>query len=114
MSCRKDVDGVVENIGWTEVFTDFVGTKHYEEKWLFGLGHAMAQAVSRRPLRARVRARVNSVGFVVDKVALGQIFLRVLRFLPCQNHSTVGSTFPKIKKNSSFIHSSIRGRTIGP
>jgi hypothetical protein len=39
------------------------------------LGRAMAQAVSRRPLiaAARVRARVNPVGFVVDKVALGHI-----------------------------------------
>jgi hypothetical protein len=44
----------------------------------------MAQAVSRRPLTAatRVRARVNPVGFVVDKVALGQVFLRVLQFSP--------------------------------
>jgi hypothetical protein len=44
----------------------------------------MAQAVSRRPLTsaARFRARVNPVGFVVDKVALGQAFLRVLRFSP--------------------------------
>jgi hypothetical protein len=38
----------------------------------------MAQAVSRRPLTAA--ARVNPVGFVVDKVALGQGFLRDLRF----------------------------------
>jgi hypothetical protein len=53
---------------------------------------------------AWVRAQVNPVGFVVDKVALGQVFLRVLRFFSCQYHSTVGSTFPKIKKNSSFIH----------
>jgi hypothetical protein len=43
----------------------------------------MVQVVSRRPLttEARVRARV---GFVVDKVALGQVFLRVLRVFPCQ------------------------------
>jgi hypothetical protein len=36
----------------------------------------MAQAVSRRPLTAAawVRAQVNPVGFVVDKVALGMIF----------------------------------------
>jgi hypothetical protein len=42
----------------------------------------MAQAVSRRSLTAaaRVRAQVNPVGFVVDKVALGQVSLRVLRF----------------------------------
>jgi hypothetical protein len=44
----------------------------------------MAQAVSRRPLPAAawVRARVNPVGFVVDKVALGQVSLEVLRFSP--------------------------------
>jgi hypothetical protein len=69
----------------------------------------MAQAVSRRPFTTAiwVRAQVNPVVFVVDKVALGQVFLRVLRF-PCQYHSTVGSTFPKIKKKiSSFIYSLI-------
>jgi hypothetical protein len=67
------------------------------------VGRAMAQAVSRRPLTvaARVRARVNAVGFVVNKVELGQVFLRVLRFFPV---SSVGSTFSKIKKNSSFTH----------
>jgi hypothetical protein len=37
----------------------------------------MAQAVSRRPLTAEAR-----VGFVVDKVALGQVFPLVLRFSP--------------------------------
>jgi hypothetical protein len=44
----------------------------------------MAQAVSRRPLTAaaRVRTQVNPVGFVVDKVALVQVLLRVLRFSP--------------------------------
>jgi hypothetical protein len=44
----------------------------------------MAQAVSRRPLTvaARVRAQINPVGFVVDNVALGQVFLRPLRFSP--------------------------------
>jgi hypothetical protein len=44
----------------------------------------MAQAVSRRPLNAeaRVRSMVCHVRFVVDKVALGQVFPRVLRFSP--------------------------------
>jgi hypothetical protein len=44
----------------------------------------MAQAVSRRPLTAEVPVRFRSVhvGFVVDKVALGQVFPRVLRFSP--------------------------------
>jgi hypothetical protein len=37
----------------------------------------MAQAVSHRPLTAAAwaHAQVNPVGFVVDKVALGQVFL---------------------------------------
>jgi hypothetical protein len=53
------------------------------------LGRAMAQAVSRRPLTAEALVRGWSihVGFVVDKVALGQFFLRVLRFaLPLSFH----------------------------
>jgi hypothetical protein len=39
---------------------------------------------SRRILTAaaRDRAQIISVGSVVDKVALGQVFLRVLRFFP--------------------------------
>jgi hypothetical protein len=36
-------------------------------------GHAIAQAVSRQLLT--MAAQVSSVGFVVDKVALGQVFL---------------------------------------
>jgi hypothetical protein len=43
-------------------------------------GRAVYQAVSRRPLTAEDRARDQvNVGFV-DKLALGQIFLRELRF----------------------------------
>jgi hypothetical protein len=66
----------------------------------YSLGRDIAQAVSHRPLTAAawISARVNPVGFVVDKVALGQVFLRVLRFSP------VNIIPPKIKKNSSFIH----------
>jgi hypothetical protein len=47
-------------------------------------GRAMAQAVSRRPLtsEARVRSRSVHAGFVVDKVALGQVFPRGLQFFP--------------------------------
>jgi hypothetical protein len=43
----------------------------------------MAQAVSRRPLTAEARGLVPGqvhVRFVVDKVALGQVFLRVVGF----------------------------------
>jgi hypothetical protein len=32
---------------------------------------------------------------------------------PCQYHSTVGSTFPKIQKNSSFIHSPLHSSPSG-
>jgi hypothetical protein len=42
-------------------------------------------------------------------VALGQVFLRVLRFSPVNIIPPWGSTFPKIKKNSSFTHSSSSG-----
>jgi hypothetical protein len=42
------------------------------------IGRAMVQAVSRRPLAAEARVRVR----VVDKVELGQIFLRVIRVSP--------------------------------
>jgi hypothetical protein len=38
----------------------------------------MAQVVSRQP----VNAESLNVGFVVDKVVLGQVFLRVLRLSP--------------------------------
>jgi hypothetical protein len=57
---------------------------------------------------ARVRAQVYPVGFVVDKVALGQVFSQSPSVFHCQYHSTVDYTFPKIKKKyliHSFIHS---------
>jgi hypothetical protein len=65
------------------------------------LGRAMAQAVSRRPLTAEVRVHPRSVhvGFMVDKVALGQVFPRVLRFSPpCQFNSTGAPLLGKMKK----------------
>jgi hypothetical protein len=66
----------------------------------------MAQAVSRRPVTAAawVRAQVNSVGFVVDKVALGQVFLRVLRLSPVNIIPPWAPQFRKLKKNGLFIH----------
>jgi hypothetical protein len=44
----------------------------------------MDQVVSQRPLTAEAQVHAGSihVGFVVDKVALGYVFLRVLRFFP--------------------------------
>jgi hypothetical protein len=42
----------------------------------------MAQALSRRPVtaEARVRYQVIYIGFVMDRVTVGQVFLRVPRF----------------------------------
>jgi hypothetical protein len=50
-----------------------------------GEGRAIDQAVS-RPLptaAVRVRAQIRSLGFVVNKVALGQVFSEYFGF-PCQ------------------------------
>jgi hypothetical protein len=60
----------------------------------------MAQAVSRRPLTAAtwVRAQVDPVGFVVDKVALRQVFFRVLRFFPVNIIPTWAPLFRKLKQ----------------
>jgi hypothetical protein len=51
-------------------------------------GRDIAEAVSRwlPTPAARVRARVWEVGFVVDKVASGQVFSEYFGF-PCQNRS---------------------------
>jgi hypothetical protein len=59
-------------------------------------GRAVTQAVSRRPLPAA--ARVNPLGFVVDKVAPGQVFLRVLRFSPVNIIPPWAPHFRKLKK----------------
>jgi hypothetical protein len=44
----------------------------------------MAQAVSRRPPTAEAPfdPKLVHVGFVVDKVALRQVFSRIIRFFP--------------------------------
>jgi hypothetical protein len=49
------------------------------------------------------------VGFLVDKVALGQVFPRVLPFPPCQLHSLRGNT-KKTDHLSLHLHS--KGCTI--
>jgi hypothetical protein len=48
------------------------------------IGHAVAQAVRRRLFTATHELAPSSVHveFVMDKVALGQVFLRFLRFYP--------------------------------
>jgi hypothetical protein len=68
----------------------------------------MAQAVSRRPLA--VAAQGNPVGFVVDKVALGQAFLQVFWFSPVNIIPPWAPHIRKFKKIvlslvHSFIHS---------
>jgi hypothetical protein len=67
----------------------------------------MAQAVSRRPLNeaARVRSRVNPVGFVVDKLELGHVsFSESFGFpLSISFHRELHISENK-KKNSSFTH----------
>jgi hypothetical protein len=52
----------------------------------FNFGRAIAQTVSRwlPTVAARVRVRTEHVGFVVDKVALGQVFSEYFSF-PCQS-----------------------------
>jgi hypothetical protein len=81
----------------------------------FDTGRAMAQAVSRRPLTATawVRAQVNPVGFVVDKAALGQVFLRVLRFCPVNIIPPWTPLSGKLKKYSNFIHSPLHSSSSG-
>jgi hypothetical protein len=72
-------------------------------------GRAMAQVVSRRPLTAEARGSVPGqvhVRFVVDKVALGQVFLRVVGF-PCRFHSTGAPLIVKLVKNCSSSSSSL-------
>jgi hypothetical protein len=62
----------------------------------------MAQAVSRRPptAEARVRSRVSPWGFVVDKVALGQVFPRVLPFFSVNGIPPALHYMEKRKKSS--------------
>jgi hypothetical protein len=59
----------------------------------------MAQALSRRPVTAAawVRAQHNPVGFVA-KVALRQVFLRVLWFSPVNVITLWAPLFRKLKK----------------
>jgi hypothetical protein len=52
------------------------------------------------------------VGFVVDKVALGQVFPRVLRFSPVNFIPPVLHFLEKRKNLSSFPSSSSQGCTI--
>jgi hypothetical protein len=55
------------------------------------------------PLRPGFDPGSVHVGFVVDKVTLGQVFPRVLRFFPYQFHSTGAPLLIKMKKLIIFI-----------
>jgi hypothetical protein len=43
------------------------------------------------------------VGFVVDKVALGQVFPRALQYFPCKFYSTGVPLLGKMKKSIIFL-----------
>jgi len=52
----------------------------YEIILVYMVGSTLAQTVRRRPFTAEASFRSQSMRFLVDIVALGQVFLRVLRF----------------------------------
>jgi hypothetical protein len=58
------------------------------------------------PRRPGFFPRSFHVGFVVDKVALGQVFLPSTSVFPCQFHSTVAPLQGKIKKTDHLSSSS--------
>jgi hypothetical protein len=65
------------------------------------LGRAMAQAVSRLPTRKPgFDPGTVHVGFVVDKVALGQVCPPSISVFPCPFHSTGAPLLGKIKKTN--------------
>jgi hypothetical protein len=62
------------------------GKKKMRHRYNWKKGRDIAQAVSRwlPTTAARVRARVWQMGFVVDKVALGQVFSEYFGY-PCES-----------------------------
>jgi hypothetical protein len=64
-------------------------------------GRAMAQADSRWPLTFALRS--VHVGFLVDKVVLGQVFLRVLRFSPVSTISPYFSILVYHLRNGQYV-----------
>jgi hypothetical protein len=62
------------------------GVEKVSSYLFYNLGRPIAQAVGRwlPTAAARFRAQVWQVGFVVDKVALGQVFSEYFGF-PCQS-----------------------------
>jgi hypothetical protein len=65
----------------------------------------MAQAVSLWPVIAEARfdPGLVHVGFVVDKMALGQVFTHSTSVFPCQFHST-GAPLQGKKKKINHLH----------
>jgi hypothetical protein len=53
------------------------------------VGRAIAQAVSHRSLIGDARFAPGSLGFVLDKVVLGQVLLLSSSVIPCRYHSTM-------------------------
>jgi hypothetical protein len=68
--------------------TNFFG--NHSHNYTSQRGRAIAQVVNRWLFTSagRASAQVSPVGFVVDKVALGQVFLKSPSVFPCQYHST--------------------------
>jgi hypothetical protein len=96
--CRKYVDLIVIVVNSNSTTT----LRNIHEA---DTGRAMAQAVSRRPLTAQARVRSRGsvhVGFVVDKVTLGQVSPRVLWFLLSISFRRYSIT-RKIEKKIIFI-----------
>jgi hypothetical protein len=79
----------------------FIGAFEYQNiAFILLLPRGMAQAVSRWPntAKARLYLRLLGVGFVVDKVTVEQVFLRVQRF------SLVSIIPPTLHINSFNYH----------
>jgi hypothetical protein len=76
--CRRAIPATLRQLSSTK----YIQVRSSSITTLDIYGPAIAQTVSRRLLTAtaRVRAQSGNVGFVVDKMALGNVFLRVLQF----------------------------------
>jgi hypothetical protein len=57
------------------------------------------------PRRPGIDPVSDRVGFVVEKVTLGQVYPRVLRFSPVNFNSPVLQLLGKIKENDHLYHS---------
>jgi hypothetical protein len=90
------VSPVVEPLRWCDcpekeshrmfesIVSELILSQNKPQRLSYFLGPVIAQAVRRRisPRRTVFASRAAHMGFVVDKIALGQVSLRVLRFSP--------------------------------